>query len=69
MLLETRILISFDNKRTLFIDVDSNKINEIDTIIYYLDDDELDLKEYLDRKYIRLILFLSRLLKNAKTRY
>ena len=68
-LIETRILIHFDNKRTLFIDVDLNKIDKIDAIIYYLDNDKSKLKKYLNRKNIRLILFLSRLLKNAKTRY
>ena len=63
------MLIYFNSKRTLFIDVNSSKIDKIDTIIYYLDDDELEFKECPDRKYIRLILFLSRLLKNAETRY
>ena len=53
----------------LFIDVDFNKIDEIDIIIYYLDDNKSKLKKYSNRKYIRLILFLSRLLKNIKIRY
>ena len=69
MLFKIRILIYFNNKRTLFIDVNFNKIKKIDIIIYYLDDDKLELKKYSNRKYIRLILFLSRLLKNIKTRY
>ena len=63
------MLIYFNSKRTLFIDVDFNKIDEIDIIIYYLDDNKSRLKKYSNRKYIRLILFLSRLLKNIETRY
>ena len=66
---KTRILIHFDSKRTLFIDVDFNKIDKIGAIIYHLDGDEPRLKKCPDRKHIRLILFLSRLLKDAETRY
>ena len=63
------MLIYFDSKRTLFIDVDSSKVGGIDAIIYYLDGDKPGPKKYPNRKHIRLILFLSRLLKNAETRY
>ena len=63
------MLIYFDSKRTLFIDIDFSKIDEIDAIIYHLDGDKSRLKKYSNRKHIRLILFLSRLLKNAETRY
>ena len=66
---ETRMLIHFDSKRTLFIDVDSSKAGGIDAIIYHLDGDESGPKECPDRKHIRPILFLSRLLKDAETRY
>ena len=63
------MLIHFNSKRTLFIDVDFNKVDGIDAIIYYLDSDKSGPKKCLDRKYIYLILFLSRLLKNVETRY
>ena len=53
----------------LFIDIDFSKINKIEIIIYYLDDNKSRFKKYSNRKYIRLILFLSRLLKNIETRY
>ena len=66
---KTRILIYFDSKRILFIDIDFSKIDKIDAIIYYLDDDKSRFKKCSNRKHIRLILFLSRLLKNAETRY
>ena len=41
-----RILIYFNNKRIFFINVDLSKIDKINIIIYYLDDDKLELKKY-----------------------
>ena len=61
-------LIHFDNKQTLYIDLNINKNFEFEAIIYYIDDDILK-NIYLLRSKIRPVLFLNRLFKDAETRY
>ena len=59
----------FDSKRVLFIDVDSAKIGGMGTIVYYIDGELPAAKDSLNRLKVRLILFLSRLLKSVEIRY
>ena len=57
----------FDEKRTLLIDLDASKQGGFGAMIYQI---EGELKgDYPTRTQIRPILFLSRLLKDAETRY
>jgi hypothetical protein len=63
------MLIHFDSKRVLFIDVDIVKRSGIEAMIYYVDGKLLEAKECLVRTKVRFILFLSRFLKGPKTRY
>ena len=57
----------FDGKRPLYINLDTSKVFGFGAIIYYIDG-ELN-NEYPKRLQVRLVLFLSRLLKDAETRY
>ena len=59
----------FNSKRVLFIDVDSAKVGGIDAIVYYVDSELPAIKDSLNRLKVRLVLFLSRLLKSAEIRY
>ncbi len=63
------MLVHFDSKKVLFIDVDSSKAGGIGAMVYHVDGEIPGGKEYPQRKSIQPILFLSRLLKNAETRY
>ena len=60
-------LFHFDNKEQLFIDLDTSKEAGVGVIVYYIKGDLIDY--YPKRSQIRPILFLSRLLKDTKTRY
>ena len=60
-------LFHFNNKEQLFIDLDTSKEARVGVIVYYIKGDLIDY--YLKRSQIRPILFLSRLLKDTKTRY
>ena len=60
-------LFHFDNKLVLFIDLDASKQGGFGAMVYQI---QGELKEpYPKRSQIRPILFLSRLLKDAETRY
>ena len=57
----------FDEKHTLFVDLDASKQGGFGAMVYQIDG---ELKgTYPSRSQIRPILFLSRLLKDAETRY
>lgn len=63
----TCMLIHFDNKKVLFINVDSNKTEGFETMIYHVVNKIPDPKDYPDKKkQIRPILFLSRVLKKRR---
>ncbi len=66
---KTCMLVHFDSKKVLFIDVDSSKAGGIGAMVYHVDGEIPGGKEYPQRKSIQPILFLSRLLKDAETRY
>ena len=59
----------FDSKRVLFIDVDSAKVGGMGTMVYYVDGELPAAKDSPNRLKVRPVLFLSRLLKSAETRY
>lgn len=65
----TCMLIHFDSKRVLFIDVDTAKRGGIGAMIYHVDGKLPEAKECPVRTKVRPILFLSRLLKGPETRY
>lgn len=60
-------LTHFDNELFLYIDLNASKDFDFDVMIYYIVSAVEE--NYSRRSQIRLILFLSRFLKNAKTRY
>ena len=60
-------LAHFDPARTLFIDLDASKVFGFGAMIYQISG-ELD-RPYPRRSQIKPVLFLSRLLKDAETRY
>ena len=60
-------LAHFDSKRPLYINLDASKVFGFGAIIYHIDG-ELN-NEYPKRSQVRPVLFLSRLLKDAETRY
>ncbi len=68
-LARTTLLVHFDNGLVLFIDVDTSKAGGIGAMVYHVDGKIPDPKNYPDRKKVRPILFLSRVLKGAETRY
>ncbi len=68
-LARTTLLVDFDNGLVLFIDIDTSKAGGIGVIVYHVNKKIPDPKNYPDRKKVRPILFLSRVLKGAKTRY
>ena len=57
----------FDSIKQLYADFDTNDKN-IETMIYHIKENEL-FDDYLSRKSIRSILFLSRLLNSVETKY
>ena len=59
----------FNSKRVLFIDVDSAKVGGMGTIVYHVDSELPATKDSPNRLKVRPVLFLSRLLKSAETRY
>ena len=61
-------LIHFDNKRRLYVDLNSNKEMNINDVIYHVTDNE-DSLTYSFRKSIQSIMFLSRLLSSVEIRY
>ena len=61
-------LVHFDNKRQLYIDLDSSKEMKIDDVIYHVIDDS-NFISYSIRKFIQSVMFLNRLLNSAKHRY
>ena len=66
-------LIHFNDHRQLYVNLDSSK-NEIDDIVYHVQNTELSTTVYSTTKYsskrnVQSILFFSRLLTSAETRY
>ena len=58
----------FDQTKQLYIDLDTNKKNEINAMIYHVSS-TVSREEYSQRTKIQFILFLSRFLSSAKIRY
>ena len=65
-LLKPSFLVYFNNKKTLFIDLDSSR-HGIGAIVYYIASPTID--KYPSRSKVRLILFLLRLLYGVEVRY
>ena len=61
-------LIHFDNKRRLYVNLNSNKEMSIDDVIYYVTDNENSLT-YFFKKSIQSIMFLNRFLSSVEIRY
>ena len=59
----------FNSKRVLFINVDFAKVGGMGAMIYHVDSELPATKDSLNRLKVRLVLFLSRLLKSAEIRY
>ena len=64
---KTNFLVHFDRDRTLYIDIDASKRREFDAMMYHLKADVNSKKPRVTN--IELILFLSRFLNSAETRY
>ena len=63
-------LVHFDDKLTLYIDLDASKDFGFGAMVYHvLGNQDVPKNGYPQRSKIRPILFLSRLLKDAETRY
>ena len=60
-------LVHFDQNKQLYIDLNTSKKKDIDAMIYHVN--ITSFKEYSFRTSVQFILFLSRLLNSAKTRY
>ena len=60
-------LVHFDSIRQLYIDLNSSKKRDIDSMIYHASSFDNDL--YLTRTIIQFIMFFSRLISSAKSRY
>jgi hypothetical protein len=70
LLASSRILVHFDGSRILWIDLDASKEFGFGAMVYHVkDDDTRDLTKYPPKTAIQPILFLSRLLSSAETRY
>ena len=64
------ILIHFDEKRILYIDLNASKeFNLVAHVYYDVDEKTRKLNEEFKQKTKQLILFLSRLLSDVETRY
>ena len=62
-------LVHFDDKRVLYINLDASKDFGFGAIVYHIIGSIKEGETYPRRSQIRPILFLSRLLKDAETRY
>ena len=61
-------LIHFDNKRRLYVDLNSSKEMSIDDVIYHVTSNE-DSLTYSFKRSIQSVMFLSRLLSSVETKY
>lgn len=68
-LFKPSFLVHFDDKLTLYIDLDASKDFDFGGMVYHVTGDNVLKDAYPLRSRIRPILFLSRLLKDAETRY
>ena len=66
-LAEPTYLVHFDDKMTLYVDLDASKVFGFGAMVYHVSGDIVG--DYPNRQQIKPILFLSRLLKDAETRY
>jgi len=62
-------LVHFDSARQLYIDLDSSKAFGVGAVVYHVKEDRVGADGYPKRTNIKLILFLSRMLSPAETRY
>ena len=62
-------LIHFNVKKQLYVDLNFNKENDIEAIIYHVEDDWQKNNSYLSKKAVRFIMFFYRLLSSSKTKY
>ena len=58
----------YNPERQLYTNIDSSKEREMGRMIYHIKD-EVKLEEYLSKRDIEPIMFLSRLLTSTETRY